>query len=271
MDGLVSPGVPTVAGGRSQTAAPTSPGSLSLAENVCLALIVEGISHGWAIGTLLAPGAELGRIWSLTRALSYRAIDGLVEKGLVDRRGKATGQGRDRTLLAPSANGKRASRRWLDSPVEHVRDVRTELLMKLVLRERSGLENTSLLVAQRDLFEPVVESLSAPPSGASLVDLWRRENVRAVRRFLDEAIEPLEVAGAGRTEIRLSARNQLRGRVISIYHGEVTSVIKAVLGDGQTVTSVITRDAVSDLDLATGDVVLMIVKSTEVMVAKIAM
>jgi molybdopterin-binding protein len=265
----VSETVPTVAGGRPQRAASTSPGSLSLAENVCLALIAEGVSHGWAIGTLLAPGAELGRIWSLTRALSYRAIDGLVDKGLVDRRGKATGQGRDRTLLAATASGKRASRQWLDSPVEHVRDVRTELLMKLVLRERSGLDNTSLLVAQRDVFEPVVESLGTPPSGGGLVDLWRRENVRAVRRFLDEAIDPVGVSEGGHTEIKLSARNQLQGRVISIFHGEVTSVIKAVLADGQTVTSVITRDAVSDLDLATGDRVLMIVKATEVMVAKV--
>ena len=64
---------------------PPSP-DLSLAEHVCLALIVEGVTHGWAVGTLLAPDGQLGRIWSLTRPLTYRAIDGLVDKRLATRR-----------------------------------------------------------------------------------------------------------------------------------------------------------------------------------------
>ena len=46
------------------------------------------------------------------------------------------------------------------------------------------------------------------------------------------------------------------------------STVKAVLGDGQPLTAAITKDAAEDLDLAPGDTVVMIVKSTEVMVAK---
>jgi molybdopterin-binding protein len=41
-----------------------------------------------------------------------------------------------------------------------------------------------------------------------------------------------------------------------------------VLLDGQTVTAVITRESAQDLDLAADDDVLVIVKSTEVMLAK---
>ena len=71
----------------------------------------------------------------LSRPLTYRALDGLVEKGLIIRRGHSHGQGRDRVLLAPTAAGRRSNRRWLETPARHLRDVRLELLMKLALRQ----------------------------------------------------------------------------------------------------------------------------------------
>ncbi len=67
--------------------------------------------------------------------------------------------------------------------------------------------------------------------------------------------------------MRLSARNQLRGTVTGVHHGEVMSTVNAALGDGQPLTAAITKDAATDLDLAPGDPVTMIVKSTEVIVA----
>ena len=68
--------------------------------------------------------------------------------------------------------------------------------------------------------------------------------------------------------MRLSARNQLSGTVTAVQHGDVMSTIKAVLGDGQPLTAAITKDAAEDLDFTPGDPVVVIVKSTEVMVAK---
>ena len=53
-----------------------------------------------------------------------------------------------------------------------------------------------------------------------------------------------------------------------VHHGEVMSTVKAVLGDGQPLTAAITKDAAADLDLAPGDAVVVIIKSTEVIVAK---
>ena len=50
---------------------------ISLAEHVVLALLAEEARHGWAIVRELAPVGELGRIWSLSRPLAYRAMDGL--------------------------------------------------------------------------------------------------------------------------------------------------------------------------------------------------
>jgi molybdopterin-binding protein len=240
---------------------------LPFAESVCLTLITQKVSHGWALGTMLAPGGELGRIWTLSRPLTYRAIDGLVDKGLITRTGQAAGRGRDRVVLAPTPAGRRLAKRWLDSPVEHLRDVRTELLVKLHLRARAGLDNHQLLVTQRQHFESTIDALTSSHADDDLVDMWRRESARAVRRFLDQALHPTERVPRSMPELRLSARNQLRATLTEVRHGEVMSSVKAVLGDGQPLTAAITKDAAADLDLAPGDPVVLIIKSTEVIVA----
>jgi molybdate transport system regulatory protein len=67
-----------------------------------------------------------------------------------------------------------------------------------------------------------------------------------------------------------SARNQMHGTVTAVSHDETMSTVKAVLGDGQTMTAGITTDSVEDLDLASGDSVMMVIKSTQVMVAKLS-
>ena len=244
--------------------------TLSLADQVCLALVVEGVSYGWALGTLLAPEGELGRIWSLARPVVYRAIDELVDDSLVTRRIYKTGHGRDRGLLAPTARGRRTSRRWLDAPVEHIRDVRAELLMKLTLRERAGLETRTLLTAQQESFRPTIDALSSSGEGDGLVELWRSENAQAVRRFLDEAIEPFPRSASAKSEIRLSARNQLPATITAVAYGTVMATIKATLADSQNLTAAITKDAAQELDLAPGERAVMIVKATEVIVAKLS-
>ncbi len=252
--------------GHSPSALPAP--ALSLAEQVCLALIVEGVSHGWALGSHLAPDGELGRIWSLSRPLTYRAIDGLVAKGLITRRGHTTGRGRDRVLLAPTPAGRQSSREWLDTAVRHIRDVRTELLIKLALRERVGLETRTLLTAQLEAFQSTIDALTSTGQGGGLVELWRRENARAVRRFLDEAIHPVQLPPPTEPEIRLSTGNELRGTITAVTYGSVMSTIKATLADSHTLTAAITKDAAQDLDLAPGDRAVMIVKATDVIVAK---
>lgn len=68
--------------------------------------------------------------------------------------------------------------------------------------------------------------------------------------------------------MKLSTRNQLPGVVASITRGEAMAVVKVTLDDGgQTITASITREAVADLDLSEGSPVVVLVKSTEVMLA----
>lgn len=67
--------------------------------------------------------------------------------------------------------------------------------------------------------------------------------------------------------MRLSIRNQLPGTVSEIERGGALSVVKVDLDGGQRVTASITNDAVTDLGLAPGSTVTVLVKSTEVSLA----
>lgn len=67
--------------------------------------------------------------------------------------------------------------------------------------------------------------------------------------------------------MKLSARNQLTGRVSEIREGAVEALVKIDVG-GQHVTAVITMDAVDDMGLAVGDEVVAIIKADHVMLGK---
>src|SRR5439155_19769774 len=67
--------------------------------------------------------------------------------------------------------------------------------------------------------------------------------------------------------VSLSGRNQLHGYIDEIRVDGLLAQVRLRVGD-QTLTAVITRDAVAELKLRRGDEALAIVKSTEVMIAK---
>ena len=71
-----------------------------------------------------------------------------------------------------------------------------------------------------------------------------------------------------RLGMRISARNQLAGTVVSVDHGAVMSVVVIRLEGGQEVVSAITKDSAEGLELVVGDAVTAVIKSTDVTVAK---
>ncbi len=154
-----------------------------LAEKVCLALVAEGPTHGWAVSTALAPDGDIGRIWSLSRPLTYRALDQLAIDGFIEKMGTAPGGGRSRTLLDVTERGRSANVEWLDAPVVLPKDVRTELLVKFALRDRAGMPLEPLAQNQRSLFAPLLSG-ATPPAATDFVALWRSEHLLAIDRFL---------------------------------------------------------------------------------------
>jgi molybdopterin-binding protein len=99
---------------------------------------------------------------------------------------------------------------------------------------------------------------------------WRRysaADLKALRTFLglDGREEPGGPRGGRRVLEGLSARNQLRATVIAVRSGGVLCEVGMRLGDGQEITSVITRRSARQLGLRRGQPVVAVIKSTEVM------
>lgn len=68
--------------------------------------------------------------------------------------------------------------------------------------------------------------------------------------------------------MKISARNQLKGKIVEVRKGQTTAHIRIELIGGAVVTASITNEAVDDLQLAVGDDATAIIKASDVMVAK---
>lgn len=166
---------------------------LLLGEWACLGILYRAPTHGFAIAARLKPDADIGRIWSLSRALTYRSLEQLTVRGLVAPVGEEPGiAGGNRTILTATRRGRALFRRWLHTPVEHVRDLRSELLLKIVLAAENDIDIGDTVDAQR---ARIREFLAALESGDStdVVHLWRYESAAAALRFLDR-LPPVEGA-----------------------------------------------------------------------------
>ncbi|PTQ09926.1 transporter [Sphingomonas oleivorans] len=68
--------------------------------------------------------------------------------------------------------------------------------------------------------------------------------------------------------MKISARNQITGVVMSLAPGAVNATIKVDIGGGNVITSNITQEAVADLGLAVGDQVTVLIKASDVLIGK---
>jgi DNA-binding PadR family transcriptional regulator len=161
-----------------------------------LALVAEQPSHGWAIASQLVRGGEVGSIWSLS------------EEGLIRTAGLERGtRGPHRVVYEVTAKGRKAVREWLARPIEHVRDIRSLFLLKVVLSQRAGIDTGPLLTAQRTVLLPFLAWIESqiddadPAVPAELTALsFRLESAHMVIRFIDgllaerSAIPPVDPA-----------------------------------------------------------------------------
>jgi len=124
---------------------------------------------------------------------------------------------------------------------------------------------------QKAVEAPIVETYKggkAGGGGAKLTTLGQNllEEYQRVEGYMREVLadqEYWEVLG-----LKISARNQLKGKVVSIEKDGITAKVKVEIKAPVVVTAVITKEAVEDLGVKVGDEVNVVIKSTEVMIAK---
>jgi len=124
---------------------------------------------------------------------------------------------------------------------------------------------------QRILGEPIVETYRGGKvggGGARLTELGQNllREYREFESYLYQVIEDVgywEVIG-----LKISARNRLKGKVLSVEKDQITGKVKIEIEAPAVITSVITKEAIEDLNLKVGDKVEAMIKSTEVMILK---
>jgi len=162
---------------------------LLLGEWACLGILYEGRTHGFSIAGRLKPSGDIGRVWSMSRPLTYRALEQLTTAGYVETVGEEPGiAGGNRTILGATRAGRLQLRKWLNTPVAHLRDLRSELLLKLIVAENCGVDISAMLDRQREHIAELAQAIDDQLAAAQRTDvvaLWRSESSHAALRFLD--------------------------------------------------------------------------------------
>jgi molybdopterin-binding protein len=71
----------------------------------------------------------------------------------------------------------------------------------------------------------------------------------------------------GAATMKLSARNQIKGKIVDVRKGATTSHVRVDIGNGNVVTSSITNEAVEELGLKAGGNAIVVIKASDVMIA----
>ena len=242
---------------------------LELIEGACLVLISHGISHGYQLAKQFELNTALGEVLTLTRPVVYRAIKTLEAQQLIRSVESLGSRGQLKYKLKCTVDGERQAKQWLNEPVFHIRDLRNEFLIKILLLQTFDISTKRLIQNQRQTLTNIKRTLVADQASTP-VAIWRREQARAALRFIDELDGASQAPGReSKKHFQVSARNQLRAQVDKVRHGDTLSTVYLSLEPNQTMTSTITREAAQDLSLTPGSQVVALFKATEVMIGLI--
>jgi molybdate transport system regulatory protein len=119
--------------------------------------------------------------------------------------------------------------------------------------------------------EPIVETYKGGKTGGGGAKLTEfgislLKEYNQLEGYLSEVLSEADVPEV--KNLKISARNNLKGKVTSVEKGIITAKVKVEITVPATITSVITKESVEDLEIKVGDEVTVIVKSTEVMIGK---
>jgi molybdopterin-binding protein len=67
--------------------------------------------------------------------------------------------------------------------------------------------------------------------------------------------------------MKISARNQIKGKILEVHKGATTAHVRLEIAPGRVITASITNEAVDELKLKAGEAATAIVKASDVMIA----
>jgi molybdopterin-binding protein len=66
--------------------------------------------------------------------------------------------------------------------------------------------------------------------------------------------------------MKLSARNQIKGKILEVKKGATTAHVRVEIAPGQVITASITNEAVDELGLKSGSAAIVVIKASDVMI-----
>jgi DNA-binding PadR family transcriptional regulator len=140
----------------------------SLAELAILGLLHEQPMHGYEIARRFADDLDLGLVLPLELSTVYAVLKDLQARALIHGERETAGRYPPRTVFALVAGAETGFLRWLQEPVERLREVRSALLVKLYFCDRLDPRRTAhLIAAQIDASRAYLDRLVAQEQAAA--------------------------------------------------------------------------------------------------------
>jgi DNA-binding PadR family transcriptional regulator len=228
-------------------------------EQTLLGLLCEGPRHGYDLAAHFAPGGDLSAVGHLARSQLYALLQALKAEGLARETVRRGQRGAARKVFEVTDQGRARFEAWVHRPVESVRGLRVELLLKLYLLGRLGLPGrTALLDAQADVLRHRLAGLRAEAPAGGGVGPWVRglqeELLEAGLRWLArirEAAPPTASPPEDRETSAPPEPNFLPARVTAVEtHGGTARVDLAA--EAGRLAALLPRETLAGLHLVPG-------------------
>ncbi|MFN8523250.1 MAG: PadR family transcriptional regulator [Chloroflexota bacterium] len=135
---------------------------LLAADYAILGLLLLAPRHGYDLLPYFSRGGELGLVCTLGTPRLYAVLHSLEEMGLVRSEPAPPSGGPPRKVVSLTPSGEMAFRGWLDEPIQRLRQIRQDFLLKLYFsRQISGHDTAGLITRQAAACREVADALRA--------------------------------------------------------------------------------------------------------------
>jgi molybdopterin-binding protein len=238
--------------------------------------------HGYELHQRLS--RELGYIWNVSQSETYNILKRLEAQGFIKSKLVKQEKLPPRNLLSLTLPGRSRFEAWLKTPGGNsVRTIRLEFTTRLYFARQTGIlklqEMIDLQVAEvRTSLRQMEGLLVDMPTSETYnrlgleYQIFQRKSIldwlEACRQTLNLEFYPEEASETlfeQEEEMKLSARNILKGKVIKLTKGAVNSEVTLQLAGGEQIVSIITNTSAENLKLKEGKEAYAIIKATNVM------
>lgn len=177
-----------------------SASGLSLGHYAILGFLYQQPMHGYEIARRFREESELGLVLPLDMNVVYALLKDLYVQGLVEGHQEAVGLRPLRTVYRLTPLAETRLLRWLEEPVERLREIRAGFMAKLYFCNAIGISATTRLLdaqlpASHAYLAQLLERASEPEAGAFARFVYRSKisAARATIAWMEEERAALEV------------------------------------------------------------------------------